>query len=119
MRPGPETFLLQLDNGDIVLADLDVKSEWDAVNLYYRNSEGLGWPNVWAGDDGGEERPVIAVYEYADGELFADTYPLFRPYDMETFIRRVIEKTNKYHPGNEDRIERALRKLGKTTKEEP
>ena len=112
MRPGPETFLLKLSNGELLIADLGMKSQWDSINLYWPNSDGCGIPTVWAGSDGGYEKEVCEVYEYAEGELFDETFELFKPYDMETFIRRVIQKQDEYHPGCERETREALERMG-------
>lgn len=104
MSLSEDTFLLKTSDGELVLADIDVKEQWDSINLYWPNSDGYrvpGLPEVWVGDDGGYEKEVREVYSYS-GIGFSDTFNVFSPYDKETFIRRVIQKRDKYYPGHEE-----------------
>jgi len=108
-----ETFLLRTTDGELVLANLDVKEQWDSINLYWPNSDGFGIPAVWVGDDGGYEREVEQAYEYS-GTGFSDVFNVFKPYDMETFIRRVIQKRDKYYPGYEESTQEILMRMEPT-----
>ena len=116
MSLNEDTFLLRTTDGELVLADLDVKEQWDSINLYWPNSDGYrvpGLPELWVGDDGGYEREVEQVYEYS-GTGFSDVFNVFRPYDRETFIRRVIQKRDKYYPGYEKDTQDILMRMEPT-----
>ena len=113
---GSETFLLRLTDGSMVLADLDIREQWDSINLYWPNSDGYrvpGLPEVWVGDDGGYEKELHEVYSYS-GIGFSDTFDVFSPYDKETFIRRVIQKRDKYYPGYEKDTQDILMRMEPT-----
>ena len=116
-RDNGDKFILQTTGGRLVLVDLDVKSNWSAVNLYWPNDKGKGMPHIWVGDDGGTEEEVEKVYGAFEFDC-SPPLPAYVLYDKETFIRRVIAKRDKYYPESAKTTEEELINLREDDEQE-